>query len=63
MDKLLSGIMGIYNFKSANAVNKKIKEFKPDILHVHNFVPLASPSIFYVAKRNKVPVVLTSAQL
>ena len=38
---------------------KKIKEFKPDILHVHNFVPLASPSIFYVAKRHKVPVVLT----
>jgi glycosyltransferase involved in cell wall biosynthesis len=59
MDKLLSGIMGVYNFKSANVVNKKMKEFKPDILHVHNFVPLASPSIFYVAKRNKVPVVLT----
>ena len=59
LDKMLSGIMGVYNFKSANVVNKKIKEFKPDILHVHNFVPLASPSIFYVAKRHKVPVVLT----
>ena len=59
LDKMLSGIMGVYNFKSANVVDKKIKEFKPDILHVHNFVPLASPSIFYVAKRHKVPVVLT----
>src|SRR5688572_2755378 len=57
--KLLSGIMGVYNFKSASVVNKKMKEFKPDILHVHNFVPLASPSVFYVAKRNRVPVVLT----
>jgi glycosyltransferase involved in cell wall biosynthesis len=59
LDKILSGIMGVYNLKSANVVDKKIKEFKPDILHVHNFVPLASPSIFYVAKRHKVPVVLT----
>src|SRR5215510_13013434 len=53
MDKLMSGIMGVYNFKSAKIVDKKIKEFKPDIIHVHNFVPLASPSIFYAAKRNK----------
>ncbi len=59
LDKILSGIMGVYNLKSANLVDKKIKKFKPDILHVHNFVPLASPSIFYVAKRHKVPVVLT----
>jgi glycosyltransferase involved in cell wall biosynthesis len=59
LDKILSGIMGVYNLRSANVVDKKIKEFKPDILHVHNFVPLASPSIFYVAKRHKVPVVLT----
>jgi glycosyltransferase involved in cell wall biosynthesis len=59
LDKMLSGIMGVYNFKSANAVDKKIREFKPDILHVHNFFPLASPSIFYVAKRHKVPVVMT----
>ncbi|HEX6891393.1 MAG TPA: glycosyltransferase [Chryseolinea sp.] len=59
VDKLLSGIMGVYNFRSANVVSKKMKEFKPDIFHVHNFVPLASPSIFYAAKRNNVPVVLT----
>ena len=59
LDKLLSGITGVYNFKSAKIVSEKIKEFKPDIIHVHNFVPLASPSIFYAAKRHKVPVVLT----
>jgi len=59
LDKIMSGINGIYNLRSANVVDKKIKEFKPDIIHVHNFVPLASPSIFYAAKRNKVPVVLT----
>ena len=59
LDKILSGLMGIFNFKSANIVAKKIKEFKPDVLHVHNFVPLASPSVFFAARANRVPVILT----
>lgn len=58
-DKIRSGVLGIYNFRSAKIVDRKIKEFKPDIMHVHNFVPLASPSVFFAAKRNNVPVVLT----
>jgi glycosyltransferase involved in cell wall biosynthesis len=59
LDKALSGIMSIYNFRSAKLLEQKIIEFKPDIIHVHNFLPLASPSIFFIAKRNKIPVVLT----
>jgi glycosyltransferase involved in cell wall biosynthesis len=58
-DKLMSGVMSLYNFRSAKILDRKIKAFKPDILHVHNFVPLASPAVFFVAKRNKIPVVLT----
>ena len=58
-DKLMSGVMSLYNFRSAKILDRMIKAFKPDILHVHNFVPLASPAVFFVAKRNKIPVVLT----
>ena len=58
-DKVLSGLSGIYNLRSGSILQQKIIEFRPDIIHVHNFVPLASPSIFFVAKRNNVPVVLT----
>ncbi len=59
LDAILVGIQSIYNFKSAKILKEKIKTFKPDIIHVHNFFPIASPSIFYIAKRMKVPIVMT----
>jgi glycosyltransferase involved in cell wall biosynthesis len=59
LDKILSGIGSLYNFKSARRLEEKIRDFKPDVIHVHNFFPLASPSIFYVAKRKNVPIVMT----
>src|SRR3990170_5238026 len=57
--KFLSGIKVIYNPTSAKKLGKRIKEFKPDLIHVHNFFPLVSPSIFFVAKKHRVPVVVT----
>jgi glycosyltransferase involved in cell wall biosynthesis len=59
LDKFLIGLKGLYNPDSSRKLEDRIKRFKPDIIHVHNFVPLASPSIFYAAKRNKIPVVVT----
>jgi glycosyltransferase involved in cell wall biosynthesis len=40
-------------------MQSRIDAQRPDIIHVHNFVPIASPAVFFVAKRNKIPVVLT----
>ncbi len=48
-----------YNNHSAKLLAEKIKTFQPDIIHVHNFFYLASPSIFYVADKYKIPVVQT----
>lgn len=48
-----------YNSVSAHKLKSKIKDFKPDIIHVHNFFYQASPSIFFVARKSKVPVVMT----
>jgi glycosyltransferase involved in cell wall biosynthesis len=48
-----------YNFKSAAVLRNRIRHFQPDIIHVHNFFPLASPSIFFAAKSMNVPVVVT----
>lgn len=53
------GISGIYNIESAGVLKNKIKQIRPDIIHVHNFFPIASPSIFWIANRFKIPVVLT----
>jgi glycosyltransferase involved in cell wall biosynthesis len=58
-DRLLSGIRTIYNPASARTLRKKIYEFRPDVIHVHNFLPLASPSIFFEARRQGVPVGIT----
>ncbi|WP_276371995.1 glycosyltransferase family 4 protein [Chryseolinea sp. H1M3-3] len=58
-EKFLLVLRGIYNSQSAKELEKVIARFSPDIIHVHNFFPLASPSIFYVAKRKHIPVVVT----
>ncbi len=58
-DKLRSGLKALYNPTSAQDITGKIRDFQPDVMHVHNFLPLVSPSIFFAAKRGNVPVVLT----
>jgi glycosyltransferase involved in cell wall biosynthesis len=45
--------------ESYRRVDEKLRGGKVDILHVQNFFPLWSPSVFYAASRNKVPVVQT----
>jgi glycosyltransferase involved in cell wall biosynthesis len=32
---------------------------RPDVVHIHNFFPLISPSIYYACRRERVPVVQT----
>lgn len=49
----------LWSFKNYNAVKKLIKKEKPDIVHIHTFFPLLSPSILYAAKRCGIPVVAT----
>ena len=49
----------LWSVKNYKAVQRLIKTEKPDIVHVHTFFPLLSPSILYAAKRMKVPVVAT----
>ena len=41
-----------WNPRSARRIQKKVEEFKPDIVHVHNTFPLISPAIFHaIGKR------------
>lgn len=49
----------LWSFKHYNTVKRIIKEEQPDVVHVHTFFPLLSPSILYAAKRNGAPVVVT----
>lgn len=57
--KALVAIGALFSFSSYLSVKKIIDEFSPDIVHVHNFFPMLSPSIFYACRSKRVPVVLT----
>ncbi|TPE43070.1 glycosyltransferase family 4 protein [Pontibacter mangrovi] len=58
-EKLQAALGIVYNPKGARAVEEKIKELRPDVVHVHNFFPLVSPAVFYVCQKLNVPVVMT----
>lgn len=48
-----------YNHSSKEWFRAKLKKKKYDIVHVHNFFPLLSPSIFDAARQEGVPTVMT----
>ncbi|SMB92697.1 glycosyl transferase group 1 [Hymenobacter roseosalivarius DSM 11622] len=58
-DKLLTGLRSLYNPSSARLLKKKIEAYQPDIIHIHNFFPVGSPSLLYAAAAAGVPVVMT----
>jgi glycosyltransferase involved in cell wall biosynthesis len=58
-EKLKAALGVVYNSGSAKLVEERIKAFQPDVIHVHNFFPLLSPAVFYVAHRMQVPIVMT----
>lgn len=57
--KVASTFGMLWSFRHYKAIQKIIKQEKPDIVHVHTFFPLLSPSILYAAKRYGVKVVAT----
>ena len=57
--KLAATFGMLWSFKNYRAVVSLIREHHPDLVHVHTFFPLLSPSILYAAKRMGVPVVAT----
>ena len=57
--KILSTFGMLWSFKHYRMVRNICKQENPDIIHVHTFFPLLSPSILYAAKKNGGKVVAT----
>ena len=57
--KIQVALQSIWSGPSYNLVDKKLQESSFDVLHVQNFFPLLSPSVYYAAKKNGVAVVQT----
>ncbi len=49
----------LWSFKHYKGLREVIRKEKPEVVHVHTFFPLLSPSILYAAKKEGVKVVAT----
>jgi glycosyltransferase involved in cell wall biosynthesis len=59
MTKIAAASSLFHSSTSSRSVAQLLQAFRPDILHVHNWFPLISPSIISVATEAGVPVVQT----
>lgn len=57
LEKAKAAANTIYSPSSKQWVRAKVASFLPDLVHVHNFFPLLSPSIYYACREAGVPVV------
>ena len=59
LGKIATTLGMLWSFKNYRAVKEIISKENPDIVHIHTFFPLLSPSILYAAKRQGCKVVAT----
>lgn len=59
LGKIMATLGMLWSFKHYKAIQRLIKKEQPDIVHIHTFFPLLSPSILYAAKRCNVKIVAT----
>lgn len=59
LKQIRSGFSAVYSPTGKSRVASELTRFSPTIMHVHNFFPLFSPSIYYAARQARVPVVQT----
>lgn len=49
----------LWSMRTTHDLESLIRNFRPDIIHAHNTVPLISPSLYWAAAQAEVPVVQT----
>ena len=59
LGKIQTTLGMVWSRKNYREIYQCIEEKNPDIVHVHTFFPLLSPSILYAAKRAGKPVIAT----
>ena len=59
MGNLRAGIRTLWSWDSYNRIYEKLRAGSFDVMHVQNFFPLWSPSVYYAASHCSVPVIQT----
>jgi glycosyltransferase involved in cell wall biosynthesis len=57
--KVVAAAGMVFSLPSYFRMRAILRRARPDVVHVHNFFPLVSPSVFFACARARVPVVLT----
>ena len=58
-DKTRAALGAAYSASAKRQMAQEINAFGPDVVHVHNFFPLLTPSIYDACREARVPVVQT----
>ncbi|RMB57957.1 glycosyltransferase [Dokdonia sinensis] len=58
-DKLKTALGIPFNFSFKKKVQEFLEREKPDVVHIHNFLPVLSPSVFFACKALNFPVIVT----
>jgi glycosyltransferase involved in cell wall biosynthesis len=56
---LVAGTSAVWSLTARSAINVRIRDDRPDIVHFHNLFPLVSPAAYSVARRRGAAVVQT----
>jgi len=59
LTQVATGFTAIYSRIARQRVAAEVARFRPSVMHVHNFLPLLSPSVYYAAHEAGVAVVQT----
>jgi glycosyltransferase involved in cell wall biosynthesis len=59
MPALSVAVNTLWSSGAADDLSQLIRSFQPDVIHVHNTLPLISPAIYWAAEHAGVPVVQT----
>ncbi|MCA9909475.1 MAG: glycosyltransferase, partial [Anaerolineae bacterium] len=59
LQKVTFFLSSLFSWRTYREVRALVREFKPDVAHVHNVFPLITPSVYWALKHEGVPIVQT----
>jgi glycosyltransferase involved in cell wall biosynthesis len=59
LDSLKTAFRCLWSLQAQRSFCKRLRDFEPDVVHVHNFFPLISPAVHHAAHKRGIPVVQT----
>ena len=59
VNKVLLALQTVWNWGTYHEMRTLLRQERPDVVHCHNTFPLISPSVYWAAAKERVPVVQT----